>query len=303
MPPPDTRADRSPGRHLGAGTLVGFAVTGLSYDWGQTRAVWLAPAGLLAAWGYFAWAPGQRPRDWLYGEALLIAGLLIALTQIAPPGQYAMLAFGRPLVDPALDAADAMLGIHVPDLVTWARPYGTLIRTLLYAYLSLGGQLFLPVAVLGFLSQRRTLLWEYAWHFHVCSLIVLVVLAIWPAEGPPLYYRDFTPLFTFTRYAAQFRAVHAGTLTAIQPELMEGLVSLPSFHVAAALMVVWAFRWSLGWLAILIPLNALLVAATVLSGAHYVADLIAAVAMCGVSLILWRRFGQRWLVPSAYIPA
>ena len=35
--------------------------------------------------------------------------------------------------------------------------------------------------------------------------------------------------------------------------------------------------------------------ATVLSGAHYVADLFGTLAMCGVSLWFWRRFAHRWI--------
>jgi hypothetical protein len=84
-------------------------------------------------------------------------------------------------------------------------------------------------------------------------------------------------------------------MTTIRPEDMEGLVSMPSFHFAGAVMVTWAMRRSNIWLAALIPLNFTLTAATVVTGSHYVADLVGAAAMCGFSLWLYRRFAAAWI--------
>jgi len=60
-------------------------------------------------------------------------------------------------------------------------------------------------------------------------------------------------------------------------------------------MTTWAFRDSRRWLALLVPLNALLIA-TVLSGVHYVADLGGTAVMFGLSLWAWRELGARLLV-------
>jgi membrane-associated phospholipid phosphatase len=70
------------------------------------------------------------------------------------------------------------------------------------------------------------------------------------------------------------------------------MISFPSFHVAGALMVTWAFRRRHRWLMGLGLLNARLVAATVLTGAHYAIDVVATAAMFAVSIGLWRRFGH-----------
>ena len=56
-------------------------------------------------------------------------------------------------------------------------------------------------------------------------------------------------------------------------------------------MVTWAFRRRHCWLIGLGILNAGLVAATVLTGAHYAIDVVATVAMFAASIGLWRRFG------------
>ena len=167
----------------------------------------------------------------------------------------------------------------------------------MYAYLSLLGQFFLPVLVLPVWYRNRSAMWEYAFHFHVCSGITLVCLALWPAAGAFTYY-GFKPAFTLTHFIDQFSGAYSGALTTIRPEDMEGLVSMPSFHVAGAVMVTWALRQSRIWLALLIPVNVMLTAATVLTGTHYVADLFGTAAMCAGSLWLYRRFAVRWLVPA-----
>ena len=72
-----------------------------------------------------------------------------------------------------------------------------------------------------------------------------------------------------------------------------GLVSVPSFHVAGALVLTWVVRhrW---W--VLVPvglLNLALCAATVLSGAHYAVDVLISLGLFGLSLLAWRLY--RWV--------
>ena len=73
----------------------------------------------------------------------------------------------------------------------------------------------------------------------------------------------------------------------IDPSNAEGLVSCPSFHAAGALMTTWRCGAHGSGDAVGV-LNTGLIAATVLFGAHYVIDLLATVALCGVGLALYR---------------
>jgi hypothetical protein len=276
-----------------------YAATGLSYDWLAGADFLVLPACLLIGWGYYLAQPGRQRSDWITAESCLVLAMVLVMMVLCPPGQYAMVALGRPLVDPWLEAVDGFFGIYVPDLVTWTRAHPSLANILLRGYLTLSWQLFVPVLLLGFWYRRREDLWEYVWHFHVVSLVVLVVLALWPAEGPPLYYEGkMEPLFNFSRYAPQFRAMYTHSVTVVNPSDLDGLVSMPSFHAAAAVMVVWAMRFSRLWMTILIPINVALLAATILSGAHYAVDLAGTALMLGVSLVLWRRVARHWLSAS-----
>ena len=285
--------------------IIGFRATGLTYEW-TTRGIDLGiPAALMVAWAYFFVWPGKRPTDWVIAEMWMALALFVSISAIAPVGQYAAVAFQRPLIDPWLAAFDGSIGAHVPTWAAWTSAHPWLVKVLMYAYLSLLGQFFLPLLVLGAWYRNRTAMWEYAFHFHVCSIITVACLALWPAAGAFAYYGFESP-FNFGHFIDLFTGVHDGTLTIIRPEDMEGLVSMPSFHVAGAGMVTWALRHSRIWLAILIPVNALLTAATVLTGAHYVADLFGTAAMCAISLWLYRRVAVYWLEPrisSAYSPS
>ena len=146
---------------------------------------------------------------------------------------------------------------------------------------------FLPVLVLGFWYRDRTALWEYAFHFQVCLLGTLACFALFPARVPFSVY-GVESILDQSRFLAHFGGVRSGLMTVIDPSNLEGLVSFPSFHTAGALMTTWALRRSRIWVTLLGVLNTGLIAATVLLGVHYFIDLLGAVALCGVSLALYR---------------
>jgi hypothetical protein len=277
--------------------VVGFRANGLTYQWTSAAADVLVPLAFLLGWAYFAIWPGRQRDDWVTAEMFLVMALFMSISAIAPPGQYAALAFKRPLIDATLAAVDGALGVHVPTWAAWLSQNRWLLHVLLYAYLSLLVQFFVPIFVLGLWYRDRGRLWEYAFHFHVCSVITLACFALWPVAGA-FTHNGFEPSFDLSRFIEQFNGVYSGARTAIRPEDMEGLVSMPSFHFAGAMMVTWAMRQSRIWLVVLIPLNLTLTAATVVTGSHYLADLIGAAAMCGLSLWLYRWFAFRWVGES-----
>jgi len=276
--------------------IIGFRINGLSYEWTTPGADLGLTLGLLVCWAYFVAWPGRQPADWVIAEMFLAFALFSSISAIAPPGQYAAVAFKRPLIDPWLAAADAAIGVHVGTWAVWVAGHRWFLYILLYAYLSLLAQFFLPLVLLGAWYRRRADLWEYVFHFHVCSAITLACLAIWPAHGAFVHY-GFDPAFDLSRFVEQFSGVYSGTLTTIRPQDMDGLVSMPSFHVAGAVMVTWALRHSRFWLAILLPVNVLLTVATVITGTHYVADLFGTAAMCAFSFWVYRRVAARWIDP------
>jgi hypothetical protein len=275
-------------------TIAAFWWTGLSYAWHEAyfrAAATLVIAGL---WLVQVVMPGKHPREWVIAEAILVLGMLATLTMIGSPFQYAAVALKRPLVDSWLAAADAALGIHVPAIVEWTRAHPSIQLFLSSAYHSLLPQFVLPIGVIGCWYRDRQALWEYAFHFHVCVVVTLLSLAAWPAACAFSFY-GFDSLLDQTRFIRHFDGFRAGALTVVQPSDLEGMISFPSFHVAGALMVTWAFRRHAAWFVSLLVINGWLIAATFMTGAHYVVDIVATGGMFAGSLWLWRRYGVRLL--------
>jgi hypothetical protein len=271
--------------------LIAFRVTRLHLVWSTGLPIVYAIVGVGAFWGYFAWQPG-RPHEWIIPEALMVLSLLLVNALVGPPTQYPAVALHRPLVDKWLAAGDAALGISVPGIVRWTAQYPVLVIVLRLSYFSLLPQFVAPVLLLPVFNARSEL-WEYSWHFLVCSTITVACLAAFPAACV-FTYQHFAPLLNESRFIQQFTTARAGGFTTIDFDHLEGLVSVPSFHVAGAWMVTWAFRRT--WL--LVPfaiLNGLLTASTVMLGSHYAVDLVATVPMIGLSCLLFHLVGRRLL--------
>lgn len=265
--------------------VVLFQITGVSVglaarNWPEVSLFAFA----FAVWGYYAWLPGS-PREWIFPQAAVVFVLVLMAAAIGGPMQYAAAALNRPTIDPVLAQADAWLGVSVPALVAWTAGHPWLVTVLAWSYFSLLYQFFVPMFALPCWNDREAL-WEFAFHIIVCSLVTVVAFALWPAACV-FQELGFTSLIDQTRFITHFAGARDGSIAAVPWGDMEGLVSAPSFHMVGAVVVTWACRRTLlVWL--LLPLNTLLIAATVLLGAHYFVDLIASGLLLAGSLALYR---------------
>jgi PAP2 superfamily len=276
-----------------------FSAHGLTIVWST---VWLSAfllAAILIVWLNFYFVPGA-PKEWFTAEFLFVTFLMVLLTNVLVPLQYGALAMGSRYADPWLASADATMGVHVPTLTawTWAHPVTSRLATL--TYFTFAPQLLLTVLALAALRERERL-WEFAFHFHVCLIVTIAALAVWPSVCAATYY-GMTPTIDMTRAIAQIKGFHEGSMTVVRFDDVDGLVSFPSFHVVGALLVTWAFRHRRGILIPLIVLNSGLVISTVLTGEHYVVDVLAAVPLVAGSVAAYRWWGQPWLTADELVP-
>ena len=251
-----------------------------------------AVAGLLAVvgmWAYFAAYPGRNPKEWVIGETFLALALFLTLGALLGPAQYGGAALNRPYIDHALAAADAAMGINVSSLAAWTRGHPALAATLTRVYYTLLPQFFLPFLLLGFVFRDRRALWEYIALMHVAAAVTVVCFALWPAACAPQHY-GFHPVgIDQSRVFRHLAGLRDGTMTVVRIGDIDGLVSLPSFHVLGAMCVTWAFRRRRWIVAPLIAVNVLLALATFVTGVHYAIDVVAAVAIFPCAVWLYRR--------------
>jgi hypothetical protein len=280
---------------LAAGVAF-FSAGRLSIEWST---VWPGTAmlsALVVVWLNFYFLPGAT-WEWFVAEVLFLTFAMVLLTNVLVPLQYGALALGAPWADPWLARADAALGVSVPAMTAWTRvhPVAALAATLVYA--TFAPQMLLTVLALAVLRERERL-WEFAFHFHLCLIATIAALAIWPSVCPPVFY-GFNPTIDMTLVLAQIRGFHDGTMAVVSFKELEGLVSVPSFHVAGVLLVTWAFRRRRPVFLALTVLNAALTVSTFVTGVHYVIDVLAAVPLVAASIAAYHWGGRRLLASDA----
>jgi hypothetical protein len=271
---------------VAAGLAPWYPVYGLHVDWSSAWPLPLAQLALGGAWLYYRRYAGH-PHKFIIPDVILATALLLLLTNIVSPAQYLAVALRRPLIDDWLVRADAWLGIDVAALAAWTRAHGTISLILTACYATLLPQFLMPLLVLGLRHKDRAGMWEYLFHFHCCLLVTLASLALFPAECA-FTHLGYTSTIDQTRFLQQFTALRAGTFDTINFMHVEGLISMPSFHAAGALMVTWAFRRHRAMFSALVVLNTGLIAATFFSGAHYFVDVLASGALFGISVCAYR---------------
>ena len=277
-------------------SLALYRATAIEVEWSSDVGFLALVGALLAVWIALLAVPGDSIPRRRVAEGLAGAILFLSLIQITAPMQYGAVALGRPFADPWLDRVDRSLGFDVAQIRAWTGQFPWLVSVLNATYNTLAPQLFVPLILLPLVGDRDAL-WEYLWHLHVSLAGALFCLAVWPAACAWVYY-NYDPLVpqALTQHVTfQIRDFHAGRLHFIALTDMQGLISFPSFHAAAACAVSWALRRQSRWIWIPLALiNVGLVSATVFLGLHYVTDLLGTAALLGGSLWMYRR----WLQPG-----
>ena len=271
-------------------TVPFYGRFGLELDWATFLPSVAAVAFAAIGWLAHRSTPG-RPSEWPIAESFAAFTLIAISFSVVTPAQYLAVALNRPLVDPWLARADALMGISVPAAVEWTRTHPHVTSILQLSYYSLAPQFVAPIVVLGLYYRERQALWEYTFNFHVCLAITLGGLALFPAACAFTYY-GFDSLIDQSRFIQHFNAVRSGTFTTLQLRELEGLITFPSFHVAGALMVTWAFRRHRVLFVGFAVLNSLLIASTVLLGPHYAIDILASLAVFLVSTFVYSRWAH-----------
>jgi hypothetical protein len=286
---------------LAASVAPWYSAYGLHIDWRSAALLPVAHVALVAAWWYCRRRYSAHPHKSIYADVLLATLVLLLVTNIASPAQYLAIALRRPLIDDWLTRADASLGIDVAALATWTRSHPAVSLVLSACYASLIAQFLMPLVIVGLRDRDRTRLWEYVFHFNFCLIVTIVTLAIFPAECPYTHL-GFTPTIDQARVIAHITALRAGTFRTIDFGNLDGLVSMPSFHAAGAIMVTWAFRRHRVLCPVLIVLNTGLIAATFLSGVHYFVDIVGAFVLFAASVAAFRLVNREPAAAPSEVP-
>jgi membrane-associated phospholipid phosphatase len=263
-------------------TIVAYRTSGLAFDLAGGWRVWLLIAGLcLVAWIYRRRGPAPRLSHGMEVGAQLLSVMLLAMMITFP---LAVLSASIPYRDDWLATADLALGFDWRALNAMVEAHPWLATVMMLAYVTMVPQFAVAIvalAVAGRLRRLQHLMLSVA----LCLTVTLGIFAVMPALG----YHGHLGLPDAPPFVALLQALRSGAVGTVRLETLDGLISFPSFHTAAALMLAWAF-WDLRllrWPAI--GINLLVVASTPVMGSHYLVDLIAGAALGAASVATARR--------------
>jgi len=194
---------------------------------------------------------------------------MLAYTALAGILSYLLTMTGRPLIDSWLVEADRRLGFDWLAIYRGAQRKETLPFVLKALYFSLIPQLLLVELFLftkGRLERGR----ELFWLFVLTSLGCILIGGLFPAGGAFVTYG----VTTDEAYVRDFLALREGAMPIFNLATMQGVVQFPSFHLALAVILIYAVRDYSFLFFLLLILNAGVVAATPFIGGHHLTDLL-----------------------------
>ena len=216
---------------------------------------------------------------------------------------YLRFPFPDGTIDPVLARIDAALGyvwaeatvalVAVPGAgPVLARVYGSSLMQILALVLLLG------------LLRRVTELHRLTLCSAISAVVTVLIWCAFPSLGPAAFatvsleVEANLDLVASAKFGEQFRLFAEQGAAVISPNVLTGVIALPSYHAIMALLVVcysrqtWAFHPALA-------LNLLMVPATLVHGGHHLVDLIGGAAVFALSAVLAARLAPRERFPEA----
>ena len=248
---------------------------GLRLDSGPILAAQSWPLLIVGAWasrriGFDRLATSLEALALLYGQALALCFSTAVLATISGP-----------LVDDWLAGADRWLGFEWLAYYQLSRPYLDALRVAYHSFT------WLPVVVIIGLAieHQHTRVWQFVIGAMLALIVTIVVFPFMPAASPIIIHQVSDPdLGGAANFWPIMSALRDGTVRTIGLQHVAGMVSFPSYHTVAAVLIAWA-AWGSRWLRW--PVAAMCVAmglAIPTIGDHYIVDVIGG-AMLGVVAI------------------
>jgi hypothetical protein len=267
----------------------GSAMAGLSLDLRSVlKAAFVIALCLAISFYYRRW----RSDPWISigAEASAQLALIMMLGMLLA---YPLAALAFPFRDAEFNAIDRWMGFDWLALLRFVNTHPLIGLVGKAAYWTMGAQALFVIAALV-ASSNFLRLHQYIIAVAISLLVTLTVFTFVPAGGAYSYlhvapedYVNIGPTVTFGPLR-HLLAIRSGNGFVVTADDLEGLVAFPSFHTVCGLMYIWALfplrrlRW---WVT---GLNAVLIAAAPVEGAHYFIDLIAGGLVAWASIAVTR---------------
>jgi membrane-associated phospholipid phosphatase len=205
---------------------------------------------------------------------------------MAPACATLLASTNRPLTDVMLARLDQLLffgfdrNIAVDAFQAWPHVF---FEAATLVYHSLAFQPYILLAAL-FMAQEERRAWTMLMAWKGSLLVIVAVFPFFPALGTPPYSLDFL---------GTFEGARNGSLRLLGVDSLTGIITFPSFHAAAAVLLGWGFSSLRGAAPIFVPLNVLMFFSALLVGGHYLVDLVAGGAVAAGAILFAERAQKR----------
>lgn len=211
------------------------------------------------------------------GSCLEAIAIFSAISFAAPLCAVILASTNLPLVDDTLARIDRQIffGFSRSAIASWVETQDWLFVATQWIYHSLMGQPFILFIMLygsGRIERGSMLL--FAWG--ATLLVTVAVSPLTPATGSPPYFLDFE---------STFHGARDGSLRVLGNDALTGIITFPSFHAAAAVLLAWGFSTFRLLGPVMVGFNALMWLSAIVAG-HYLIDLIAGTAIAIAAIFL-----------------
>ncbi len=209
--------------------------------------------------------------------------IILVFTNAASILSYLVVSTNLPLVDTQLDAIDKLINFNWLEIYNWVRSHPLMHFILKIVYNSLLLQLVASIIFLSF-TNRFAVLYQFIFLIILSALITIAISGFFPAAGAWKYYSvsDSVDLSMLSH----FELLRSGSLKTIDLTKVQGLISIPSYHAALAILLINALRTSPTLFPLVLILNFLMLISIPTEGSHYFIDLLAGVLLAVILLLL-----------------
>jgi hypothetical protein len=265
---------------LGVIDWIWFTRKGWIFDGWTNVAITLA---ILLAIGLFYGLTGRNQR---LADAGHYAALWIAFSVAGSILTYLTATWTMPLCDPSLARFDSLLGF---DWFAWHRFVAS--HRVLEDVLEAAYESFLPQIILSILylahTSRTDRNSELLWTGIISLTITALIAGVAPALGP--FMPGAAPPWTLVLIA-----LRAGSVSHFTFNNLQGVITMPSFHAVIAILLIYVHRPPLRSFYPMLALNVLMLVSAPSQGSHYLGDVLAGIAVAGVSIWIVRASRRRY---------
>lgn len=222
-------------------------------------------------------------------EAAYYLALWLGFLIIGTILSYLSAGFSLPLLDSQFNNIDRTLGFDWISWFNFTQSHPALNFVLTSAYTSMFPQILTAMIFFAWTEENSSNA-ELWWTSMITLIIVSLISGLLPALGSFHYYNK---LLEKAIHLPDLVAIRNKTMTVLPILVLKGIITLPSFHAASAILLTYPYRRHRLLFGVAISINLLMLVSTPFLGGHYLIDVLTGAACAVFSIFIFRATRRR----------